>query len=72
MTDEPLKHPLESGEYADHSNPACGPCLQSTCRPTLFSQDGGRTWFDVDIKVPWWKRIFGIRRHYVKFKGDAK
>jgi hypothetical protein len=26
-----------------------------------------KPWYDIDKLVTWWKRIFGVRRAYIKF-----
>jgi hypothetical protein len=63
----PLKNPMESGEYIDHSDISGGPCFQSTRKSSIFSEDGGKTWYDIDRKVPWYKRLFGVKRAFIKF-----
>lgn len=62
-----LKHPMETGEYVDRSEISQGPCFQSTRKSTIFSEDGGKTWYDLDGKIPWWKKRLGIRRAYISF-----
>jgi hypothetical protein len=62
----PLKNPMALGEYIDHSDKG-RPCFQSTRKSTVFSEDGGKTWYDLDKKVPWWKRLFGVKRGYITF-----
>lgn len=49
----PLLNPMETGLYHDISdfNPQDGKCtLQSTHVSSLFSEDGGKTWYDIDRK----------------------
>src|ERR1051325_7595598 len=48
----PLKNPMETKEYQEvYEN-----TLQSTRKSSVFSEDGGKTWYDIDKRVPWWKR----------------
>jgi hypothetical protein len=65
----PLRNPMETGEYMEvgHLSNDHKPVYQSTRKSSLFSDDDGKTWYDIDQRVPWWKRIFGVRRAYVKF-----
>lgn len=64
----PLKNPMEAKEYIDHSDSHGGnPVYQSTRKSSVFSEDGGRTWYDIDKRIPWWKRWFGVRRAYISF-----
>jgi hypothetical protein len=64
----PLKNPMASGEYIDHSDISGGnPVFQSTRKPSVFSEDGGKTWYDIDRAIPLWKQWLGVRRHYLKF-----
>jgi hypothetical protein len=68
----PMKNPMETGEYIDHSEISSGPMFQSTRKSTVFSADGGKTWYDLDKRAPWWKRLFGVRRGYISFEGATK
>ena len=66
----PLDNPTKNYEYHDvseHSGTAPGTTLQSTRKSSVFSEDGGKTWYDIDVRVPKWKRLFGVRRAYVSF-----
>ena len=66
----PLLNPMQTGEFHDVSGPSGTPSnttLQSTRLSSLFSEDSGRTWYDIDLKVPRWKKWFGVRRAYVEF-----
>jgi hypothetical protein len=63
----PLRNPMEHAEFIDHSDKSGYTCYQSTRRHSVFSEDGGKTWYDIDKRAPWWKRIFGIRRVYITF-----
>jgi hypothetical protein len=66
----PLKNPMKTGEFHDVSTFSGTPVmttLQSLRRSSVFSEDGGKTWYDIDKRVPRWKRWFGVRRHYIKF-----
>jgi len=70
----PLEDPMKSGEYIAHSEREGG-CYQSTRLCSVFSADGGLTWYDIDRPKPWWKRwaFRGWKRFaVVKFcmKGD--
>lgn len=63
-----LKNPMTTGEFIDHSDIHGGnPVYQSTRKSSVFSEDGGKTWYDIDKRVPLWKRMFGVRRSYLKF-----
>lgn len=54
----PLRNPMENGEYIDHTSISSGhPAYQSTRRSSVFSEDRGKTWYDLDLKPPKWKRI---------------
>jgi len=64
----PLPNPTKTREYIDHSDSHGGnPVWQSTRLSSVFSDDGGKTWYDIDKRVPWWKRILGVRRVYLTF-----
>lgn len=50
----PIDNPAKSGEYI-----ACDRAetvWQSTRLSTLFSEDGGRNWYDLNGKPAWWQR----------------
>jgi hypothetical protein len=66
----PLKNPLKTGEYIEVSG---GPDIvwQSTRRHSVFSEDGGQTWYDIDKRVPRLKRWFGVKRAYIQFAEAA-
>ena len=67
-----IKNPMLTGEYIDRAESNSGhPLLQCTRVSTVFSEDGGKRWYDIDTRVPRWKRLFGIRRAYLKFAGPA-
>lgn len=69
----PLKNPMASGEYLDHTDISDGNLVfQSTRKSSVFSEDGGKTWYDIDKHVPRWKRWLGVRRHYLKFSTEPK
>lgn len=54
----PIGNPLTTGDYHDVSEPSGTPpqtTLQSTRLSSLFSEDSGRTWYDLDKKLPRWK-----------------
>lgn len=64
----PFRHPMKTGEYIDHTDISGGqPVYQSTRVSSVFSEDGGKTWYDIDQKIPLWKRFFGVRRAYLRF-----
>jgi hypothetical protein len=64
----PLDNPMTASEYVDHTEISGGQLTyQSTRLSSLFSEDGGQRWYDLDLKLPKWKRWIGIRRAYVKF-----
>jgi hypothetical protein len=58
----PLKNPMISGEYMEVS----GGVLQSTRKSSVFSNDAGKTWHDIDKRVPRWKQLLGIRRFVIR------
>lgn len=48
----PINNPKLTGDYIEvHEG-----TLQSTRRFSLFSDDGGATWYDLDGKPQWWQR----------------
>lgn len=56
----PINNPLAAGEYHDVSYPSGTPpqtTLQSTRLSSLFSEDSGKTWYDIDKKLPRWKQF---------------
>lgn len=64
----PITDPMDLKEYLDHSEISGGHLTyQSTRLSTLFSEDGGKRWYDLDKPIPRWKRWFGVRRAYVSF-----
>ena len=64
----PLENPMVNSEFIDHTAISGGNLTyQSTRRSSLFSEDGGKRWYDIDVRVPKWKRLLGVRRSYVKF-----
>lgn len=55
----PLANPMETGEFHDVSGPSgtiAMSTLQSTRLSTLFSEDSGKTWYDLDKKLSSWRR----------------
>lgn len=65
----PLANPALTGEFIEVDGAAV---LQSTRKCSVFSADGGKTWYDLDGHVPWWKRWFGVDRAYLKFPEVAR
>jgi hypothetical protein len=64
----PTENPMIDGSFLDHTDISGGhPTYQSTRLSSLFSEDGGKRWYDLDKKIPKWKRLLRIRRAYVKF-----
>jgi len=64
----PIPNPMEANEFIDHTSISGNhPTFQSTRISSLFSEDGGKRWYDIDKRLPKWKRWLGIRRAYVKF-----
>lgn len=64
----PIENPMLGKEFIDHTDISGGhPTLQCTRLSSLFSEDGGKRWYDLDKRIPRWKRWFGVRRAYVKF-----
>lgn len=62
----PIENPMKNKEYFEPYDDDRS-CLQSKRLFSLFSEDGGEHWYDIDVPVPWWKRLFGVNRSYVKF-----
>lgn len=72
----PLDNPLKDGEFHDVSAPSgtmLGTTLQSTRLSSLFSEDCGKTWYDIDKELPRVRRwllklrLPISRRAYVSF-----
>ena len=64
----PIQNPMLDNSYIDHTSLSGGtPTYQSNRLSSLFSEDGGKRWYDIDKRLPKWKRWLGIRRAYVKF-----
>jgi hypothetical protein len=64
----PIENPMIDQSFIDHTDISGGhPTFQSNRLSSLFSEDGGKRWYDIDLRVSRWKRWFGIRRQYVKF-----
>lgn len=75
----PLENPKETGEYHDVSGPSGtdeGRTLQSLRKSSVFSEDGGKTWYDIDKKLSrtrrWTLRLRAIgipvsHRAYISF-----
>jgi len=64
----PVENPMADNSFIDHTAISGGnPTFQSTRLSTLFSEDGGKRWYDLDKSVPKWKQWLGVRRGYVKF-----
>jgi hypothetical protein len=65
----PIPNPMEANEFIDHTEISGGhPTFQSTRLSSLFSIDGGKRWYDIDIRISRWRRIF-LRQNvaYVRF-----
>ena len=66
----PLDNPMENSEFhcvSQYSGTPPMTTLQSTRKSSVFSDDGGKTWYDIDKKLPRWKKLLHIRRAYVTF-----
>ncbi len=64
----PIENPMIDGSFVDHTNISDRKStFQSTRLSSLFSNDNGKTWYDIDRKVPLWKKIFSQRVAYVSF-----
>lgn len=64
----PLDNPMEKKEFIDHTEISGGQqTFQSTRHSSLFSEDGGKTWYDINLRIPKWKRFLGIKRAFVSF-----
>lgn len=61
----PLENPTKTGEYIVHDE--CGGVHQCTRKSSVFSDDGGKRWYDIDQRIAWWKRLLGQRRAYLTF-----
>lgn len=72
----PLENPLSNGEFHDVSGPSGTmqmTTLQSTRLSSLFSEDSGKTWYDLDKPLARWRKLL-LRMHvkvnhraYVRF-----
>ncbi len=62
-----LKNPMEDNSYTRHEFGDGLTMLQSTRNSAVFSDDLGVTWYDVNKEVPWYKKIFGVRKAYLTF-----
>ena len=65
----PMENPMIDGSFIDHTSISGGnPTYQSNRLSSLFSMDGGRRWYDIDVRVPRWRRLL-LRQNvvYVKF-----
>jgi hypothetical protein len=64
----PIENPMIDGSFIDHSDISGGnPTFQSNRLSSLFSEDSGKRWYDIDKRLPRWKRWLGARRAYIKF-----
>ena len=62
-----IDNPMIDNSFIDHTSISGGNLTyQSTRYSSLFSEDGGKRWYDINLKVPKWRRWFGQRRVYVK------
>ncbi len=55
----PLNNPMEKGEFHDVSGPSGTPplsTLQSLRKSSVFSEDSGKTWYDLDKPLPRWRK----------------
>lgn len=60
-----IRNPMEKDEYIDHSEISSGdPVFQSTRISTVFTADGGKTWYDLDRPCPRWKRLLANTFHF--------
>jgi len=59
----PLKNPMVTGEYIEYKEHGL---LQSTRNSAVMSDDGGKTWFDVDKPVPIWMKLRGHRKVFIR------
>jgi len=66
----PLDNPMKFGEFHDVNGPSGteqNTTLQSTRRSSVFSEDSGKTWYDIDKKRTRWERFTRSRRAYIQF-----
>jgi hypothetical protein len=68
----PIENPMIHGEYNDVSSYSQTQTFQGTRLSSLFSEDGGKRWYDIDKRIPKWKRLLGQRRAYVNFPYSPK
>ena len=55
----PIKNPMETGEYLDHTEISDGHGVyQSTRLNSLFSNDSGKHWYDIDTLILAFKSQF--------------
>lgn len=62
----PLKNPIKTGEYIFHDEDGSN-SMQSTRLSSVFSNDGGKTWYDIYRPNPWWKRWYAGRFESPRF-----
>lgn len=67
----PLGNPMVTREYmcvSDYSGTPPETTLQCTRLGSVFSEDSGSTWYDIDKPIPWWRRkILRQYRAYITF-----
>lgn len=66
----PLQSPIDDGRFQDRSESTGAPAgsfLQSTRLSAVFSEDGGRTWFDIAKKRSSWEWLRRSKRAYITF-----
>lgn len=63
-----IDNPMILNEFLDHTEISGGHAtFQSTRLSSLFSEDGGKRWYDIDKRLPRWKKWLRIRRSYINF-----
>lgn len=60
----PMPNPMDAGEYTDCSDISGYPVFQSTRLHSLFSEDGGQRWYDIDKRPSRWQQL--LRRLHLR------
>ena len=63
----PIHNPMVTGDWVDRTEMSGYSLYQSTHNSSLFSDDGGLTWWDVDLEPTPWEKFWGVRKVYVEF-----
>jgi hypothetical protein len=64
-----IENPLQTGEYISHDNRRT---FQSTRLSSLFSEDEGKRWYDIALKLRWIDKLLRRKRRFVTFPYTVK